>query len=268
MKILANQPSLVKRTDANLPFGSTIQDETETQSGTPIVADLMQDIFSNLYRLLEITGTTPTDDFDSDLTEYQIIDALKKLPNDLNDSEKVLTLSGTVWSVPLKLSLLPNEYFFFARATDDYVAGTTYTFKGTEVASYSFTSDPFITGTQLLIVIDTGGVRAYPIARKQTLVYEAICGQIGTNDPKVEVVFKSENKLLTSLVRKSIGYYEAVLSSYTNVFVEVIPIGALADDNMNYPTMNYGTSEVSFNFGTGKDCDRVKAFYIRITQKV
>jgi len=47
MKILPNLTALVKRTDANLPFGKTIQDETETQVGTPIVSDWFQDLMSN-----------------------------------------------------------------------------------------------------------------------------------------------------------------------------------------------------------------------------
>lgn len=165
MKILANLVSLVKRTDANLPFGKTIQDETETQQGTAIIADLMQDIFSNLYRLLEVSKITPTNDFDGDSTQYQIIDALKKLPNSMNDIEQVLTLDGTTWSVPLDLSILPNKYFLLARATDDYDATETYDFKGSGDDTYAFTSEVFKTGNLLLIVIDTGGVRSYTISK-------------------------------------------------------------------------------------------------------
>jgi len=161
MKILANLVSLVKRTDSNLPFGKTIQDETETQEGTPIIADLMQDFFSNWYRLLEMAKITPTDNFDGDSTQYQLVDALKKLPNDLNDVERVLTLDGTVWSVPFDLSILPNKYFFIARASEDYIAGTSYTFKGTGTETYSFTSKGFKSGSQIIVVIDLSGVRAY-----------------------------------------------------------------------------------------------------------
>lgn len=166
MKILANLSSLIKRTDANLPFGKTVQDETPTQAGTPIVADWFQDLLSNFYRLLEKAKITPTNDFDSDLTQYQIIDALQKLPNTLNDVEKVLTLDGTTWNVDLDLDILPNKYFFLARASDDYDVAETYDFKGSGDDTYSFTSNgAFVTGGLILVVIDLSGVRAYPLSK-------------------------------------------------------------------------------------------------------
>jgi hypothetical protein len=165
MKILANLASLVKRIDSNLPFGSTIQDETETQAGTPIVADLMQDILSNLYRLLEVTKITPTNAFDGYSTQYQLVDALKKLANSMNDIEQVLTLDGTTWSVDLDLTILPNKYIFLARASDDYDIAETYSFKGSGTDTYSFTSEYFKTGNLLLIVIDTGTIRSYTISK-------------------------------------------------------------------------------------------------------
>lgn len=166
MKILANLP-LVKKTDSNLPFGKTIQDENDTQQGTPIVADLMQDLFSNFYRLLEIANITPTNAFDSDSTQYQIIDALKKLPNSMNDIERILTLNdaGDTWAVDLDLTILPNKYIFLARASDDYDIAETYDFKGSGDDTYSFTSEYFKTGNLLLIVIDTGTVRSYTISK-------------------------------------------------------------------------------------------------------
>ncbi len=165
MKILANLTALVKRTDANLPFGKTIQDETETQPGTPIVSDWFQDLLSNFYRLLEKAKITPTNDFDGDSTQYQLIDALQKLPNTMNDIEQVLTLDGTTWSVDLDLDILPNKYFFLARASDDYDVAETYNFKGSGDDTYPFTSEVFKTGNLLLIIIDTGEVRSYTVTK-------------------------------------------------------------------------------------------------------
>jgi len=163
MRVLGNQP-YVKDTNADMPFGATIQNETETQEGTPVVEEVLGDILMNLYRLLELTGITPTDDQDSDSTQYQIIEALKKLPNTLNDVERILSLSTTVWSTDLKLSILPNKYFFFARASDDYNSALAYTFKGIDATpSYNFTSSGFSASEELLVVIDTSGVRAYSL---------------------------------------------------------------------------------------------------------
>lgn len=198
MKILANLTALVKKTDANLPFGKTIQDETDTQPGTPIVADLMRDLFSNFYRLLELAKITPTNDFDGDSTQYQLIDALKKLPNSMNDIEQVLTLDGSVWSVPLDLSILPNKYFFFARASDNYIQDPMvetpdYTFKGTGTDEYTFTSDNFNSGDELLVVIDTSGVRAYPIKEApKSKIYTALLSQSETDAPEAII---GENSL-------------------------------------------------------------------------
>lgn len=198
MKILANLTALVKKTDANLPFGKTIQDETDTQPGTPIVADLMRDLFSNFYRLLELSKITPTNEFDGDSTQYQLIDALKKLPNSMNDIEQVLTLDGSVWSVPLDLSILPNKYVFFARATDDYNSDTSlsapdYTFKGTGATEYVFTSqENFITGEELIIIIDIGGVRAYPIKKPKSKIYKGLVSQTELLAP---TFIKNENSL-------------------------------------------------------------------------
>jgi len=110
---------------------------------------------------------TPTNEFDGDSTQYQLVDALKKLPNNLNDYERVLTLNeaGDTWSVNMDLTILPNKYFFLARPTDDFVVGETYSFKGTTSETYSFTSEVFTTGNLLLIIIDTGAVRCYTISK-------------------------------------------------------------------------------------------------------
>jgi len=163
MRVLGNQP-YVKDTNADMPFGATIQNETQTQEGTPVVEEVLGDVLMNLYRLLELTGITPTNDQDSDATQYQIVEALKKLPNSLNDIERVLSLSTNVWSTDLKLSILPNKYFFVARASDDYDSSLSYTFKGSDASpSYTFTSSGFSASDEILVIIDTAGVRAYSL---------------------------------------------------------------------------------------------------------
>lgn len=221
MKILANLVGLVKRTDSNLPFGKTIQDETDTQLGTPIVADLMQDFFSNFYRILELTKTTPTNDFDSNLTQYQLIDALKKLPNSINDCERVLTLTDTVWATDLDLSILPNKFFFLARATDNYIPETEfeftdYTFKGTGIEEYSFVSqDNFVTGSLLLVVIDTGGVRAYPLGYNppKYKVYTALLTQSGTDAPTAIILDNTIGDIIWSRISEG-SYLGTLLGAF------------------------------------------------------
>lgn len=154
MKIL-NNLGIIKTVDADKPFGATIKNETETEEGTPVVAELLADPINNLYRLIELAKITPTNQFDGDSTQYQIVEALQKLPNTLNDIERVLTLTGTVWSVDIDFDLIPRKYFFFARASENYVAGTTYYLRGSNVnPSYHLTSSGFKSGDELLVIVD------------------------------------------------------------------------------------------------------------------
>lgn len=162
MKVLGNL-TVDKDSSVDYPFGANIQNETDTVNGTPVVREIYGDVLMNLYRLLELANITPTDTEDNKDTQFQLVEALKKLPNSMNDIEQVLTLSGSVWSVPFDLSILPNKYFFIARASDAYVSGTT--FKGTGVTEYNFTSSGFNASDELLVIIDSSNVRAYSLTK-------------------------------------------------------------------------------------------------------
>ncbi len=157
------QLAIPQNSDPKFPQ-STILNETDTTDGTPVVEEIYGDILTNNYKLLETVGITPTGTQDNDDTQYQILEALQILPNLLNDSEQILTLTGSVWSIPLKIELLPNKYFFVARAAEAYVNGATYTFKGSGGTSYSFSSAGFNTSDELLVIIDQSGVRAYTLS--------------------------------------------------------------------------------------------------------
>jgi hypothetical protein len=162
MKVLGNL-TVNKDSSENYPFGANIQNETDTVNGTPVVREIYGDVLMNIYRLLELAKITPTNTEDNDTTQYQIVESLKKLPNSLNDIEQVLTLSGSVWSVPFDLSILPNRYFFIARASSDYVGSTT--FKGSGTLELPFTSTGFNASDELLVIIDTTAVRAYSLSK-------------------------------------------------------------------------------------------------------
>lgn len=200
MRVLGNQP-YVKAIDANMPFGATIQNETESQQGTPVVEEVLGDVLMNIYKLLELAGITPTDNQDSDATQYQIVEALKKLPNSLNDVERILSLSTTVWSTDLKLSILPNKYFFFARASDDYDSALTYTFKGSDASpTIGFTSSGFSASDELLVVIDTAGVRAYSlnVNQSQKEVTLAMGNPLSFNDTST-LMYEDNGSVYTDL---------------------------------------------------------------------
>lgn len=162
MKVLGNL-TVEKDSSVNYPFGANIQNETDTISGTPVVREIYGDVLMNIYKILELTNTIPTNTEDNDTTQYQLIEALKKLPNTLNDIEQVLNLSSGKWTVPLDLSILPNKYFFIARASDNYVSGTT--FKGSGALELPFSSSGFNASDELLVIIDSLGVRAYSLSK-------------------------------------------------------------------------------------------------------
>lgn len=228
MKVLSNL-SIPKAVDTDKPFGVKIKDETATEVGTPIITDLMQDIFSNLYRLLELTGITPTGAFDGDSTQYQLIDAIKKLPNSLNDIEQVLTLDSTTWTIGFNLDLLPNKYFFIARPSHDYVQGASYSFKGSTATTYGFTSNGFKSGDEILVVIDTGGVRAYSlsqIGQADETVFPMIESPLSFNDTN-KMWYSDSGSLISDV--PSIDGLQAViradLSSVSVVVKDIFVVG-------------------------------------------
>lgn len=169
MKVLGNLP-VVKDSNVIYPFGSAIKNETETEQGTPVVREIYNDPLMNMYKILELVGVTPTDEEDNNTNGYQLVEAIKKLPNSLNDIEQVLSLSGIVWSVPFDLAYLPNKYVCFARASEDYINSVSYAFKGTGVLELPMNSPTgFNANDELIVIIDTGAVRVYSLTKLTSL---------------------------------------------------------------------------------------------------
>lgn len=183
------QLGIPKEVSADFPYGAIIN-ETDTVDGTPVVREIYNDILVNNYKLLELAGITPTGNEDSESNNYQIVEALQKLTNKLNDIEQVLTLTLLDWKVPFALEFLPNKYFFVARASADYVAGSVYTFSGSGAAEYSFTSSGFKASDELLVIIDTGGVRAYSLSALGSTSATEAFSVMGT-----PVAFNNTNKM-------------------------------------------------------------------------
>jgi len=202
--------SIPQNTDPKFPFG-TIKNETDTEDGTPVIEEIYGDILTNIYKLLQSVGITPTATQDSDTSQYQILEALKLLPNSLNDIEQVLGLDLTTWSVPFDLDFLPNKYFFVARASENYVAGTTYTFKGTTDTEYGFSSSGFKSGDELLVIVDTSGVRAYSLSflsGTATEVFSIMGTPIAFNDTN-KMWYQEMGQLMSDV--PSVDYLENII---------------------------------------------------------
>ncbi len=202
--------AIPQNTDPKFPFG-TILNETDIAKGTPVVEEIYGDVLTNIYKLLQTVGITPTATQDSDTSQYQILQALQNLPNKLNDIEQILTLTGTVWSVPLAIELLPNKYFFVARAAENYAAGGIYTFKGSGDTVYNFSSAGFKASDEVLVIIDTSGVRAYSLSFLETIsdeIFTVMGLPIAFNDSN-KMFYQSEGNLVSDT--PSINYLEAII---------------------------------------------------------
>lgn len=156
-----------QNTDLNkFPDGGIIN-ETPTTQGTPAVEEIIGDILSNVYAILRAVKMEPNGVQDNATTQYQLLEALRLLTNELNDKERILNIEGSVLSLDINLALLPDKYFLFARPTGDISNSISYTIKGNGIGvddiSYNFISDKFLAGDELLLIIDQSGVRAYNI---------------------------------------------------------------------------------------------------------
>lgn len=149
--------------NAQYPNGAII-DETLSTLGTAVIGEIYNDILVNAYKILAAAGINTNGMADNEDNGYQLLVALQKLTNVLNDSEQTLTLASTVWSIPLAIDILPNKYFVICKAVGAYNPAATYTFKGTGALSYSFTApNGFNDGDELIVIINTAGVKAYSI---------------------------------------------------------------------------------------------------------
>lgn len=183
------------------PDGGVINETTTTQ-GTPVVEEIIGDILTNIYALLRAVKMSPDGTQDGATSQYQILQALRLLTNELNDSEQVLSLAGSVFSVPLNLALFPDKYFIFARPTSDYVSGNSYTIKGNGTGIddliYNFSSNGFKAGDELLIIIDSSGARGYNLSGNNSYIEENVFTPFGTplsfNDSNL-VWYKSETNV-------------------------------------------------------------------------
>lgn len=204
MKVLGNL-SVAKDSNIKYPFGSAIKNETETEQGTPVVREIYNDLLMNAYKILELVGVTPTNTEDNNDTQYQIVEALKKLPNSLNDSEQVLTLTGTVWSIPFDLAYLPNKYFVIARASDNYSNTIVTTFKGTGILELPFTSvGGFSASDEVLVIIDTDGVRAYSLSKLLETPNEIFTSGVPLSFSDLNTLhYKEDGYLITDLPKST-----------------------------------------------------------------
>lgn len=185
------QLSAPQNVNDNLPFGG-ILNETSAVQGTPVVEEIYGDVLSNIYKILEQTGVVANGTQDNDDTQYQLIEALKKLPNSLNDIQQTLSLTSNQWFVPFNLERLPNKYFFIAKPNSDYISGIPYIFKGNGLVEYTFASDGFKANEPVLVIIDQSQVKAFSLISTKNETISAVGGfPISYNDTNKMYYFEN-----------------------------------------------------------------------------
>ena len=140
-----------------------IQNETDSQEGTPVVREVYNDLLMNVYAILKDRKIPYNQQEDNEQNGYQLLDALRLLTNELNDTEKVLNNNGSTWNIDLNFALVPNKYFVFARAAENYSSSIQF-IKGSGTQQFPFQSNQFKTGDEILIILDQGTVRAYNLS--------------------------------------------------------------------------------------------------------
>lgn len=217
-----------KEVGVNFPDG-TILNQTETAEGTPVVREVLGDPITNMYAILRKAGITPNEQEDNETNGYQLLEAIQKLPNALNDIEQTVTLSGTQWAINLALENLPNKYVFIGRASEDYSMSVNYTFKGTGDAVYNFeSSNDFKQGDNILVIIDSAKVRAVGLGGAESENQDLLLtlgNPVSFNDSQT-IYYESNGALITDNP-SSQNLQQVIQVAESNSEIEVLNIFVL-----------------------------------------
>lgn len=170
MRTIKNQTPVHNTDYTKFPDGG-VKNETDTNEGTPVVEEIYGDLFSNIYAYLRERGIVPNEIQDNQLNGYQLISALKRNVNELNDIERILVKNSVnSWSIDLDFSLVPDKYFIFARASESIDLSLENTITDSKGEVFPFTpSVSFNQADEVLLIIDKSSfVRAYPLSSEQS----------------------------------------------------------------------------------------------------
>jgi len=282
MKVLGGL-SIVKDIDAKYPYGANIKNETDTEDGTPVIREIYGDVLMNLYKVMQLAGITPNGTDDNTDTQFQLVEGFKKFHNEINDVNHVLTLDTTVWTLPLNLNYLPDKFVCFAQVTDNYNPLQPYTFKGSDGPELPFSSQGFNASEQVLIVIDTTGVKAFSLEKLQEVadtVYTPLGSPIAFNDTD-KMYYKEEGYLITDLpssedIQQLLRVFKSSGTLILNeVFLynnKLLCIGFIPEDFSYYmleiDVNNYSNIEETEIFTNDDNIDYMSYFYLDTDEKL
>lgn len=266
------EQNIPQETDYGKFPDSTIKNESLTEPGTPVVREIYGDFLTNIYAFLRERGINPNQLEDNQLNGYQLIQALKRNVNELNDEEKILSLDGLNWTISLDLSIIPDKYFQFVRVTENLNDTLVYQFKGSGVDLLPFiTSSSFKTGDELLLIIDQSGVRYYNLSASSQQGSDSVFTVFGTplafNDSLDKIWYEEQGTFFndlpqtknlqdvirsflsdpTILIYDSFSYKENIFCVSFSVSDLTYKLWKFSYGNLNAPVL---ANTVGFVFGT------------------
>lgn len=194
MKVLGQITEIAnKEVNPKYPFGAAIQNKTETVAGTPIVREIYNDVLMNLYKLLQITKVNPTNQEDNNDTQFQIIDALKKLVGNYDKLAIIQMINGEFF-VNLDFSIIPDDFVCLAISTDNYINTE---INGSDNSPRIFESDGFLANEIILLRFSSTKVTAYSFLNKSSsdIVYTNLGNPLAYNYSNL-VEYKMDNWVL------------------------------------------------------------------------
>jgi len=163
MKVLGQITEIVnKDINSKYPFGANIQNKTESLIGTPVVRELYADVLMNLYNILKVTKVIPTNTEDNDQTQYQLVEALRKLTSDY-DKVRTLNMVSGIFAVDIDFSIVQDGLIVFAVANSGYESAQ---IQGLDGVPRNFISSGFSNGEMILLHITSSLVTAYSFMNK------------------------------------------------------------------------------------------------------
>jgi len=177
--------------DLIFPDGQ-IRNETPTDTGTPVVRELYGDIIVNIYKILRYAGIQPNELEDSEVSGYQLLNALKKFANELNDIQQVLTVHALNITALFNFDHLPDNYVFIGKITEDVLPGLNYTIKGSGDDEFPLVSPVIIQASSLVLVtLNEAGCSIAQLNQVSTLADKYLGTPFGT-----PLSSNSSNKML------------------------------------------------------------------------
>lgn len=217
MRTLKNLPVPQDGDNARFPDGQ-IKNQSSTESGTPVVRELYGDIITNVYAILRDAGIVPNENEDSELTQYQLLDALKVFSNKLNDLQQVLTVDVNDINVTFDFDNLPENYVFIGKITEPILASENYTINSSGANSFPINSTLDISASSVvLVVLNQAGSQIFNLSSLMSGIDGSVNTPFGTpiafNESK-NMLYFSDGRIITDnpssfAIQDSIRAFEA-----------------------------------------------------------